>query len=388
MIKQLEETITNNLAEYTRSKNIKKCVAISQVYDLKKAYFIDKISSYDDLIMIKHKNITYIEDILKIDEKSKIKLNEFKTFCNCMLHGYDQKITINQIKFIKNINISYVDEIQMSWPEIGLLFTMKNTSIDLRLSCFKSGNLSLASNAIASNEHKYDNLNECLEKMITELKSMMLKEVGLGMFEEDHPEVQIFKNKSFDEVITEQFSKFKFDYINTEKLIRHVNTKINKDFFDINTKKSSLLISLNNNENKKVALSLYDKIMKEPYRNSTTMDQLINLIIFYCGLSNKSSKLILDVANLPNNYTKLNKLIDFKIYSFYFEDVLIIDIDGHEKFMSYRILLDNCTEYKTASLDELYTYFLKIVKNHINETINNDEPLTSSHLELYKMIII
>jgi hypothetical protein len=384
MIKDIEEKIADNIDNYIRCKNIKNiCINISQVYEKNKAYFYDKVSRYDEIMLIKHDNITYIEDILDLNPQSKLKLKEFKTFCNLMLYGYDQEITINQINFVRNINISFVDEIEMIWPEIGLFFKLTNDYIEIRIRCCKKGNYILA-----SNEHNNNNININLGKMIDELKLAMLKEVGLDHYKENHPEVITFKNKSIFDIITEQFSQLNFEYFNAEDLVKYINKNINEDFFITNKETDSLNISLNSKENKKIALMLYDKIMKSHFRESSEMAQLINLIIFYCELSNKAPRLSIDISNIPVNHTKLNNLKKITIYSFNFENCLIIDIGGHEKTITCKIVIDNYDYIDTESLAVLYDAFLNIIKQHVNETIKNDAPLTLDHLELYKMVKI
>jgi hypothetical protein len=384
MIKDIEEKIADNIDNYIRCKNIKNiCINISQVYEKNKAYFYDKVSRYDEIMLIKHDNITYIEDILDLNPQSKLKLKEFKTFCNLMLYGYDQEITINQINFVRNINISFVDEIEMIWPEIGLFFKLTNDYIEIRIRCCKKGNYILA-----SNEHNNNNININLGKMIDELKLAMLKEVGLDHYKENHPEVITFKNKSIFDIITEQFSQLNFEYFNAEDLVKYINKNINEDFFITNKETDSLNISLNSKENKKIALMLYDKIMKSHFRESSEMAQLINLIIFYCELSNKAPRLSIDISNIPVNHTKLNNLKKITIYSFNFENCLIIDIGGHEKTITCKIVIDNYDYIDTENLAVLYDAFLNIIKQHVNETIKNDAPLTLDHLELYKMVKI
>jgi len=384
MIKDIEKKITDNIDNYIRCQNIKNiCMNISQVYEKNKAYFYDKVSRYDEIMLIKHDNINYIEDILDMNTQSKLKLKEFKTFCNFMLYGYDQETTINQINFVRNINISFVDEIEMSWPEIGLLFKLTNDYIEIRIRSCKKGNYILS-----SNQHNNNNININLGKMIDELKLTMLKEVDLGHYKENHPEVISFKNKSIFDIITEHFSQLNFEYFNAEYLVKYINKNINKNFFITNKETDSLTISLDSKENKKIALMLYDKIMKSHFRESSEMAQLINLIIFYCELSNKDPILSVDISNIPVNYTKLNNLKKMTIYSFNFGNCLIIDIGGHEKTITCKIVIDNYAYIDTESLAVLYDAFLNIIKQHVNETIKNDDPLTLDHLELYKMVKI
>jgi hypothetical protein len=125
--------------------------------------------------------------------------------------------------------------------------------------------------------------------------------------------------------------------------------------------------------------------MKSHFRESSEMAQLINLIIFYCELSNKAPRLSIDISNIPVNHTKLNNLKKITIYSFNFENCLIIDIGGHEKTITCKIVIDNYDYIDTENLAVLYDAFLNIIKQHVNETIKNDAPLTLDHLELYKM---
>lgn len=384
MIKDIEEKIIDNIDNYIRCKNIKNiCMNISQVYEKNKAYFHNKVSRYDEIILIKHDNINYIENILDMNTQSKLKLKEFKTFCNFMLYGYDQETTINQINFVRNINISFVDEIKMIWPEIGLFFKLTNDCIKICIKSCKKGNYILSSNV-----HNNNNININLEKMIDELKLMILKEVGLDHHKENQPEVMSFKNKSIFDIITEQFSQLNFEYFNAEDLIRYINQNINKDFFITNKETDSLNISLNSKENKKIVLMLYDKIIKSHFRESSEMAQLINLIIFYCELTNKDPRLSIDITNILVNHTKLNNLKKITIYRFNFENCLIIDIGGHEKTITCKIAIDNYNYIDTESLSVLYDSFLNIIKQHVNETIKNDDPLTLDHLELYKMVQI
>lgn len=384
MIKDIEEKIIDNIDNYIRCKNIKNiCMNISQVYEKNKAYFHNKVSRYDEIILIKHDNINYIEDILDMNTQSKLKLKEFKTFCNFMLYGYDQETTINQINFVRNINISFVDEIKMIWPEIGLFLKLTNDCIKICIKSCKKGNYILSSNV-----HNNNNININLEKMIDELKLMILKEVGLDHHKENQPEVMSFKNKSIFDIITEQFSQLNFEYFNAEDLIRYINQNINKDFFITNKETDSLNISLNSKENKKIVLMLYDKIIKSHFRESSEMAQLINLIIFYCELTNKDPRLSIDITNILVNHTKLNNLKKITIYRFNFENCLIIDIGGHEKTITCKIAIDNYNYIDTESLSVLYDSFLNIIKQHVNETIKNDDPLTLDHLELYKMVQI
>lgn len=388
MIKQFAEKITSTLAEYSCFYGLKKIKSIYEVSNSKKTYLVEGLSSCEAFIMINHDNINYIEDVLKMNKQLKNKLNEFKTFCTSMLYGHEKTTTINEIRLIKNVDFSCnvdfssVNEIKMIWPEIDLLLYLKNDSIELSVSSFKSGNYSLTSNSCLSY-----NVNKTLEVLIDDLKLMMLKEVDLNTHPEDHKEVVLFKNKSFDEVLNEQFLKMKFNYIDANEMIKHINTKTGKDLFDVNEKKYAFWMPLDN-EYKKVAVMMYNEIMKEPYRESKTIEQLINLIIFYCDLSNKPSDLRVGFSYFPKKYTKLNKIKELNMYSFYFENLLTIDIGCYEKNFLCTSPIPDAIELKTDSLDCVYTYFLNLIQNHINKTINNDETLTSNHLELYKMIII
>lgn len=365
-----------------------------------------------DICVVAYKDITIFEDFLQLSSSTIQQLTKTRQFLTDLHGGYDHfenrlKVKINHGKGI----VFTIDGSSLMSIEINI--TDESITVSLK-------NYAHVEKTIAQ-LNDYPNIDSALFVALDDFTKLKLLSAGFSSDSISSKEVSNFLNTPLVDLIKNNFSGLSVNVFDRDSLLFRICHDLNVDsnqIFNYKFNQQKTKFVNNTLQIPSTFAHILPEIIKRVVPNHVSkMNQLMNLISLYHYLLGKDFEFHFSSKILHKlNFVKPNEFdVNTNYYNICFQNLIDISI-GHNQqpdsafdpvylgfttgntfkfilWLDYSLDSINkgtrVTEYLTSDVNVIYDKLLASISNVINSKVDNvGNPITSKHLDLYKMLII